>query len=322
MITEFRDGTINEDRQPDESDRQRLYQVAQDLKLEAVDFVIPPCWEDFYTVLAWAGEQSKLDAETVQRIVSKHLPGEGYEGEQLKHTPKIQSPPTEVIDAEIMPDLPAVLTPEECVAQAGMVAKPAFSITDEASASWFLDVVRRLQHRIDDVAKLAHASISADLKAIDGLMAWKQQELKGYCLQRLAEDKGRKKKYIDFLPARVFFRKTGGAKMHDRAMVEAYLINTVPEDAMKQLDAALDCVNEWLEGSGGSIDVKVKLDHPVLKALAINGAAVPGYGKTEPDDWGSMSIGADKAWTANAAKERISAAFKHGLRLSDEGEQE
>lgn len=294
----------------------------------------------FYIALGDLLEWSPLPEADKLAVFAKYVPGEGWAGEQLvhakKHVAATDSPATagistqesvavidETVEAEIVDELPELAYEHPLVTSIRDMLKTGFRVLCDASREHYVALVRGIQSSIDDDAVQFERRVSSKLRLLQFLERVFGNDLKSYCIRQLENAKGKKKKYIDCESGRVSFRQTGGPKMHDKQMVEAYIKTLLPEESYSLLQIANVFANSALEGSGGRVEWSVKLDHTTLKMLVDGGATIPGYGKSEIDKYGKIAIGGDKPWTPNAAKARISAAFgKYGLVLENEDDEE
>ena len=210
-----------------------------------------------------------------------------------------------VVEGEVVDELPA------CDHPIAETIRQEFRVKDAHTANKHVYTVRAIQHAIDDVAEQAHRTLKQLFAVLNWVERKHKYDLRDQCIEILEQAKGRKRKYVDFEAGRVSLGQTGGPKMHDKDMLLLHLENLLPNEVVDNLASAVSVANEWLEGSGGRVEWTIQLDHPTLKTLVKNGATLPGYGKTETDAYGKVTIG---EWSADNAKKLISAAFgKRGL---------
>lgn len=184
---------------------------------------------------------------------------------------------------------------EECWEIAGMQA-PAVSIDLEQKLTFVKRVIRHLQVEIDDITACADAEIRDRVNAMNYLHAKYASLFKQVDVPKLK--KGKKSLRENGLGT--FYRKTGGAKCFDRGETAQWLAKQ-DEDTQRMLGA------DW------TLSFNVRNLYPFAQELKIPGIAI-----IPEDEFGKVSIGADKAWSPTKAKDRISGAFKSLKKLVEE----
>ncbi|MBX9570869.1 MAG: hypothetical protein K2X77_18390 [Candidatus Obscuribacterales bacterium] len=216
-------------------------------------------------------------------------PIEHVDAEPVENESATQSEPARHFDVSkaVFDEEGVLLNEEECWRISGM-QPPAVNIELEDKVRFVKRVIRHLQVEIDDITSCASAEIKERVGAINFLMSKYTHIIKEVDIPKLK--KGKKSFREGSLG--VFFRKTGGPKCIDRDAVAIWLARQ-PEDVQRQLKA------EW------KLSFDVRDLYPFAESMKI-----PGISIVAPDEYGKLSIGADKAWSANKAIERVKASVE------------
>lgn len=189
-----------------------------------------------------------------------------------------------------------VWTLQQCLEHLHLQPIEYSRIQSENDAKYWLGAYRAVQEAISTTLKTA-ALILADgircLQTIDNHVGRDLAEFAASQLKKNSKGGYAKKSFIILGAGGVFFKKTGGWKVFDRAAIQKF-IDELPESEL---------------ATYGVTTVR-KFTAAKLKELAAEGVVIPGLSFTPPNELGTWGVGVDRAWTPEKQRAAISATVK------------
>lgn len=189
-----------------------------------------------------------------------------------------------------------VWTLQQCLEHLHLQPIEYSRIQSENDAKYWLGAYRAVQEAISTTLKTA-ALILADgircLQTIDNHVGRDLAEFAASQLKKNSKGGYAKKSFIILGAGGVFFKKTGGWKVFDRAAVQKF-VDELDDSLLEEY--GVTTVRKWTATK--------------MKELAADGVVIPGLSFTPPNELGTWGVGVDRAWTPEKHRAAISATVK------------